>query len=325
MPNAIFVSRRRGPAAGPAPGGSRRDAAVARWIASTLRADPPRARSLIVTVWGDALSPHGGELWLAALIAVMAPLGVNERSVRTGVFRLAADGWLAGAAHGRRSRYHLTRSGARAFADAYQRIYTPHDGAWDGRWQVALAHPESLSPAQRAALRSALAWAGFAALAPGVHARPLAALGDRLPLDARTRAHLTVITARDDDARGAPLARAVPRQLGLAAVASRYRRFLRRFGPAIELFRGRAHAPDAQQCFVARTLLIHAYRRVLLADPLLPASLLPAAWPGAAAYALTRDFYRCVVGPADRWLADAVGDDFGAPGEAYARRFGGLD
>jgi phenylacetic acid degradation operon negative regulatory protein len=32
-----------------------------------------------------------------------------------------------------------------------------------------------------------------------------------------------------------------------------------------------------------RTLLIHAYRRVLLRDPLLPAALLPLDWPGAAA------------------------------------------
>ena len=41
-----------------------------------------------------------------------------------------------------------------------------------------------------------------------------------------------------------------------------------------------------------RTLLIHAYRRVLLRDPQLPAALLPLDWPGAAAYALCRDFYR---------------------------------
>ena len=41
-----------------------------------------------------------------------------------------------------------------------------------------------------------------------------------------------------------------------------------------------------------RTLLIHEYRRVLLRDPRLPAALLPLDWPGAAAFALCRDFYR---------------------------------
>ena len=52
-----------------------------------------------------------------------------------------------------------------------------------------------------------------------------------------------------------------------------------------------------------RTLLIHAYRRVLLRDPLLPAALLPLDWPGAAAYALCRDFYRLTHRCAERHLA----------------------
>ena len=80
------------------------DREVARWIRRTLADDPPRARSLIVTVWGDALAPHGGEVWLAGLIRLLAPLGLNDRLVRTSVFRLARDGWLAGETRGRRSR-----------------------------------------------------------------------------------------------------------------------------------------------------------------------------------------------------------------------------
>src|ERR1700760_1992542 len=67
----------------------RPDPAVARWIERTLHDDPPRARSLIVTVWGDALAPHGGEVWLAGLIRLLAPFGINERLTRTSVFRLA--------------------------------------------------------------------------------------------------------------------------------------------------------------------------------------------------------------------------------------------
>ena len=62
---------------------TRADATVARWIQRTLKAEPPRARSLIVTVWGDALAPHGGTVWLAGLIRLMAPFGINERLVRT--------------------------------------------------------------------------------------------------------------------------------------------------------------------------------------------------------------------------------------------------
>src|SRR3982750_4131842 len=110
------VSRSGGRTAGASP--SSPDPAVARWIARMLRDDPPRARSLIVTVWGDALAPHGGQVWLAGLIRLLAPLGLNDRLVRTSVFRLARDGWLAGETQGRRSRYRLTDSGRARFAAA---------------------------------------------------------------------------------------------------------------------------------------------------------------------------------------------------------------
>lgn len=320
MRNANSVSDRRAT-------GAATDRRIARWIEATLAADPPRAKSLIVTVWGDALAPHGGELWLASLIGLMAPLGVGERSVRTSVFRLAADGWLAGESAGRRSRYHLTGAGARTFADAVRRIYFPHDDPWDGRWQLVLAPPEVLAPRERAALRNALAWGGFCALAPGLFARPLAAQGDALPLPRATRAKLTVLDARD--ARGAAadgvaLAGIAVDAFGLAALAASYRRFLARFGRALDLFRASHQPPDPRAAFAARTLLIHAFRRVLLRDPLLPPALLPPDWPGTAAYALTRELYRRVWRPADDFVAATLGEDFAPASAEFARRFGGL-
>ena len=50
-----------------------------------------RAGSLITTVFGDAIAPRGGTVWLGSLIAVMGEFGVNERLVRTSVFRLVQD------------------------------------------------------------------------------------------------------------------------------------------------------------------------------------------------------------------------------------------
>jgi len=121
--------------------GAAPDPRLGRWIARVLAAAPPRAPSLIVTVWGDALAPHGGEVWLSALIRLMAPFGINDRLVRTSVFRLARDGWLAARTEGRRSRYRLTAEGARRFADAHRRIYAPPDTTWEGEWEIVLAQP----------------------------------------------------------------------------------------------------------------------------------------------------------------------------------------
>ncbi len=58
-----------------------------------------------------------------------------------------------------------------------------------------------------------------------------------------------------------------------------------------------------------RTLLVHGYRRVRLRDPQLPAALLPAAWPGRAAYDLCRDVYRAAEPLAATHLAAVLAED----------------
>ncbi len=305
---------------------------VSRWIRRALASDPPRARSLIVTVWGDALAPHSGVVWLAGLIRLMAPFGMSERLVRTSVFRLVRDGWLTAQSHGRRSRYRPTREGARRFDQAHHRIYTTPISGWDGDWEVVLAPSDAAGPATRLKLRDELAWEGFGTLAPGTYARPLredSAL-PRIVSALRLESRITILRAKDDPLLGgASLAARVDTAWNLAALASDYRRFLARFGGVIDTFRAAgAENGDLMQCFVVRTLLIHAFRRVLLRDPQLPFALLPLDWPGAAAFTLCRDFYRLTHKRAEMHLAATLapdGDPLPPANPAFYRRFGGLD
>ncbi|MEQ8661633.1 MAG: phenylacetic acid degradation operon negative regulatory protein PaaX, partial [Gammaproteobacteria bacterium] len=44
---------------------------------------PPRAGSLVVTLFGDVVSQHGGSVWLGALVAALARFGLNAGQVRT--------------------------------------------------------------------------------------------------------------------------------------------------------------------------------------------------------------------------------------------------
>src|SRR3546814_6876732 len=64
-----------------------------RLIHALIERDPPRAKSLCVTLLGDAIGPHGGSIWLSDLIELVTPLGINERLLRTSVFRLVAQDW----------------------------------------------------------------------------------------------------------------------------------------------------------------------------------------------------------------------------------------
>jgi phenylacetic acid degradation operon negative regulatory protein len=58
--------------------------------------------------------------------------------------------------------------------------------------------------------------------------------------------------------------------------------------------------------FLIRTLLIHDVRRLLLRDPQLPESLLPANWPGSQARLLCRDLYRKLLPLSERHLDACV-------------------
>ena len=303
------------------------DPHVTRWIARELAAAPPRAPSLVITVWGDSIAPHGGAVMLPGLIRLLEPFGVNERLTRTSVFRLARERWLSARRMGRRSLYRLTTSGARRFEQAYRRIYAPPADVWDDDWELVIAG--GLPARRRLALRDELHWDGFGVLAPGVYARPAQAGNAVSASLAAQGARVIVLRARDGgNPVGGTLAASVPHAWDLAGIATGYRKFLRRFGGVIELFR---RAPggnnDPEQCFIVRTLLIHEYRRVLLRDPRLPAALLPLDWPGAAAFGLCRDFYRLTHRCAERHLAAVLEGPHGAlppANAAFYERFGGL-
>ena len=304
------------------------DPHVRRWIARELAAAPPRAPSLIITIWGDAIAPHGGAVMLPGLIRLVEPFGINERLTRTRVFRLARERWLAAKRIGRRSLYRLTTSGARRFEQAYRRIYAPPAVSWDYGWELVIA--DGLPARRRQALRDELHWEGFGVLAPGVYARPALAEDSVPSFVAAHGAGIIFVHARDDDTlHAASLAAAVPRAWDLTGIAADYRKFLHRFGGVIERFRrapGSDHDPE--QCFVVRTLLIHEYRHVLLRDPRLPVALLPLDWPGAAAYMLCRDFYRLTHRSAERHLAAVLEGPHGAlppANAAFYERFGGLE
>ena len=85
-----------------------------RHLARLLATRPPRAKSLVVTVFGDSILPHGGTVWVGSLIRLLGPFGINERGVRTAVQRLTVEGWLSSRSVGRRAgSVHISTSGSR--------------------------------------------------------------------------------------------------------------------------------------------------------------------------------------------------------------------
>lgn len=299
------------------------------WIAQTLAADPPRPKSLLTTVFGDALAPHGGSVWLGSLIDLLAPFGVHDRLLRTTVFRLAQEGWISAAREGRRSSYSLTASARERFARAYRRVYSPPVDTWDGSWTIIFNAAGNGDAAGRSALRKELQWEGYYMIAPGLAAHPDSEHDVLHDILVRTGMADQVYVCRATelpDVGHLPLQELVAAGWDLTEVEQGYRHFLAQYEP-LQTLLARGLPLDAGQAFVMRTLLIHAYRRVQLHDPQLPAALLPAEWPGTAAYALTRALYRTLCEPSERHVMEVLRSEDAQAPEADAslyERLGGL-
>jgi len=269
-------------------------------ILDRLRTQPSRTGSVIVSLYGDAIAPRGGSLALSSLLAICRGMGLSEGVVRTAISRLAADGWLAANRQGRTGFYRLTEHGRQETAAAAQRIYRDIRPRWSGRLTLCLLPPDE----DRAALEAA----GFAVFAPGVLLSPDAAAAP---------AGLTLRAEAEPD-----VLRRLARQCWpLDKIAEGYQQVLEIFG---SLQRHGVGALPPLEALVARVLLIHAFRRAVLKDPLLPGEMLPADWPGFAARSLVASLYAALLPPAEAWLdghARAEGGPLPKPDAGLAARF----
>ncbi len=284
-----------------------------------------RAGSLITTVFGDAIAPRGGHVWLGSLIEAMTGFGISERLVRTSVFRLAQDGWLQSEQIGRRSYYSLSEGGKERFAQATHRIYGAPVVSWDGNWCLLLL--SGLDTAAKEITRKECGWLGFGPLSANVLAHPAPDLADLDVTIQRIDVARDIVVLSGQTVRNeAGMQRLAHNCWNLDAIDRRYGQFVKQFRPLMDAVRRDTQVPE-KTAFIIRSLLIQEYRKVLLRDPLLPADLLPSAWQGTSAYQLCRNLYRAVYQPADAWLSAVMETADGPlppPDSAFMQRFGGL-
>ena len=275
------------------------------------------ARSVLVTILGDSVLPVTKTLWLSSMFELAAPFGFSERLVRTSMFRLVSEGWVASERVGRRSRYSLTLLAVGESTDADRRIYSPDPTDWDGSWTFAVLDTPLLPAAERDKVARHLRWHGFVALGRGLLASPtvtVTSLRELLRL-VEPAATVPIGRAELDDLEGLVDEGFFADAFRTTETESAYRDFLARYEPWKSSDLEAAAPLDA---FALRTMLVHDFRRIRLRAPDIPAELLPPDWAGERACDLAADLYRRLSPPTARALSEILEFDYPA---TMPRRF----
>lgn len=276
-----------GPASGNGSATRSLDALIERFHAG----ERLRVWSFLITIFGDAIVPRGGMVGMTALQDITDRMRISPGALRAALSRLAKDGWVERERHGRKSYYRLTPESAALFAEAARRFYAPGPPAWNGDWLIAIAPEESA--AERDERIAQLTGKGFVRLSNGLFVRPETAdtetpsdaWSDMFVLDARATAMPDWVLQACSDPE-IDVAYAV-----LSATIAPLEDALEAGGILSPL--------DAM---VARILLIHEWRRVILRDVNLPAALRPADWSLEETRALVGTLYGRLLSPSERWL-----------------------
>jgi phenylacetic acid degradation operon negative regulatory protein len=236
-----------------------------------------QARSALFDLYGDHLRPRGGRAPVAALVKLLAPLGIAPPAVRTAVSRMVRQGWLDPLRLASGPGYSITPKAARRLDEAAARIYRTGRTAWDGRFDLlVLGTPVSRRERQR--LAANLSFLGYGPLDEQTwvatrHAEDVDALLDEAGVryERFTAAH----------AAGTPGAMGVVRRAwDLTEIGHAYEQFVAEQRP---LLVGVTARSTDEEAYAARFRLVHAWRTFLFRDPQLPPALLPERWPGTAA------------------------------------------
>ncbi|MBP2707658.1 PaaX family transcriptional regulator [Microbispora sp. RL4-1S] len=225
------------------------------------------ARAALFDLYGDHLRTRGGRASVAALVRLLAPLGIAPPAVRTAISRMVRQGWLDPVRLPQGPGYAVTPRCERRLDEAAARIYRLGAASWSGRWHVLVLEPVR-ERARRERLRADLAFLGYAPLTENtwIGPRPSPEL-DGLQMRAR----------RFDACLEGDPRTLLASAWDLDGIAKAYEEWL---ASAAVLVGSLPERASDDHVFAVRSRLVHGWRNFLFRDPGLPSELLPPGWPG---------------------------------------------
>jgi phenylacetic acid degradation operon negative regulatory protein len=214
---------------------------------------------------------------VAALVRLLAPLGIAAPAVRTAVSRMVRQGWLVPVRLESGPGYLLTPRATRRLDEAASRIYRTARTTWNGRFDLIIVDPPPSRPA-RGRLAANLAFLGYGNIGDRAWVAPRAS-HEVDPLLAEAAVRYDRFTATHEMGVDGTSS-LVERAWDLPALARAYEKFVAELTPVVADVAARG---DDVAAYRARFRLVHAWRTFLFQDPQLPPALLPDPWPGTDA------------------------------------------
>jgi len=272
-----------------------------------------RAQDMVFTLYGDYLLRRDEPVRAAALVTLLGALGMKPMAVRTTLSRMTRRGWLAVERRGPHSYYGLTRRARQLLEAGRERIYhPPRAQRWDGAWTLITYSVPETRRSRRDSFRVKLLWVGCGMVTSGFWMTPHDVRRDVATIAAELGIAKNVEVFRAEHVGGSAMHALIERCWDLRALDARYAAFVRRWRGHL------ARGLTPEESFVRRFTLVHEYRTFPLADPYLPAALLPAKWQGRAAAALFDRLHAALAAGAERWVRE-VCDAAGAAGRREPR------
>ncbi len=242
-----------------------------------------RPRHLIVTVYGLYARSDGGWLSVAALVRLLADVGVEEAAVRSAISRLKRRGILQSRRYGGAAGYQLSAGALAILREGDARIFRRRRATLADGWLLAIFSVPETERHRRHVLRSELTRLGFGMVAPGVWIVPAhpqdttAETLRRLELDAYAN-----LFHADHLAFGDPAVK-IRDWWDLEELERQYESFIRAHEAARRRWEAGSPAAAEHEAFADYVRVLTDWRRLPYLDPGLPAELLPDGWIGIRA------------------------------------------
>jgi phenylacetic acid degradation operon negative regulatory protein len=273
-----------------------------------MGADVPAAelqpRQLIVTVYGLYAREEHNWLSVAALVRLLADLGVDGQAVRSSVYRLKKRGILHSQPMSGAAGYALSGDALAILTAGDTRIFRAYRASAADGWVVAVFSVPERDRDKRHELRTRLARLGFGTVAPGVWVAPRHVAGEAAAVLARHGLGGYVDLFGGEHVGFADVGSKIGAWWDLEQLTTLYAAFTDRFVPAARRLARRTLTD--RESFALYVPILTAWRQLTYRDPGLPLELLPRRWSGETAAALFAELNTRLADPAHRHATSVI-------------------